>query len=153
MYKTKIFIIISVALALTADLVAQEISEKEMIGFGCWYEGRRTKPVEQGLQLLSNKNLNGLRKNLNNSNSAKQFFAVLALTKLDSAGTIELTSLELEQIGNIQNSNKKIAFCSGCTAFYETTLSEALYDNSEIYLTSNFWLNRTLKELRYCKDQ
>lgn len=139
-------------LFLSFNLIAQELSEKEMIGFGCWFSGRQTKQVERGFQLLSNNNLNQLRENLRKPNSAGQFFAVLTLTKLDSAGTISLSSGELEQIANIRNSTKKVSFCSGCTVFYESTLSDALDKNSVIYKASNFWISRKLKELNYCQE-
>lgn len=134
---------------LGVNLVAQELSEKEMIGFGCWSSGEQTKQVDQGFQLLSTGNIDKLRKNLNKSNSAKQFFAVIVLTKLDSAGTISLTSNELERISKIHYSAKKVAFCSGCITFYDSTLSDALNRESEIYKTSNYWINRTLQELNY----
>ena len=153
MRKSKFIILSMFLLFLGFNPSAQVPSEKQMIGFGCWFEGRQTKQVERGFQLLSNCNLSGLKKNLNKSNSATQFFAVVTLTKLDSAGTLSLTTEELERIAKINASRKKIAFCSGCTAFYESTLNEALNRNSEIYKTANFWINQKLKELNFCRDK
>lgn len=137
---------------LGVNLVAQELSEKEMIGFGCWSSGEQTKQVDQGFQLLSTGNIDKLRKNLNKANSAKQFFAVNVLTKLDSAGTISLTTTELGRISKIHDLTKKVAFCSGCLTFYESTLSDALIRDSEIYKTSNYWVNRTRTELDYLRN-
>lgn len=140
------FVVAVILFIIQLQSMAQDYPEKEMIGFGCWSEGRQTKVVKKGMDLIDRRDYNSLRNLLNKKNAAKQFFGVVALSKLDSAGIIALSESEINKIKSIRNSKRRVAFCSGCIVFGDATLKDALSieEKHTFFRTSEYWINRSL---------
>jgi len=117
--------ILFILLLLSFTSFSQQVSDKNMVGFGCSYSGESSKSAKRVIKLLKHENYDALKKDLDKGNAANQFLAVIALEKLEEIGKIELSASEKERINKIKSSKKKISYCSGCTMWHTLSLFEA----------------------------
>lgn len=114
----------------------------QMVGFGCYYEGRQTKPVIKFNKLIRNHNYKAISKALRSSNNAERYLAVITLERLSESGKYNLTPDEQTLINNIKISSDRVSVCSGCTYFDTISLKDAF--SSQMRLFSKSWLDHNL---------
>jgi hypothetical protein len=145
-YKARVLfgVLLTGLLLTTQELSAQDnIDPKTMVGFGCYYEGRQSRPVEKVTRLLQRGNSNAIKKLLGSSNSAEQFLAVIVLERLSELGRYSLNHADLVLIGEIKKSNRPVSIYSGCT-YFDTIPLQRIFESDELILFSRDWLNKNI---------
>lgn len=122
------------------------IDEKTLIGFACYYEGRKSKPVEKITEILKIKDYNTLRAKLYDSSTAEKYLATVTCEKLETRKLIKLTEKEAIQVKINKASNEKVTLCGGCTNEEEFTLKQ-MFTSEENFLSDSVeeWLMETIK--------
>jgi hypothetical protein len=123
-------------------VTGQDNVDNKVVGFGCYYEGRQTKPVVKFNNLIRNNNYKAISKALRSSNNAERYLAVITLERLSESGKYTLTPKEQTLINNIKTSSDLVSVCSGCTYFDTITLKDAF--SSQMHMFSKSWLDYNL---------
>jgi hypothetical protein len=101
---------------------------KEVLGFGCFYGGERTRVVNGMTPLVIGRNIDAIRRWLDSPLPAKQFLATFVLTQLHDRKKAELSDQDRKQMEAIRKSDAKVPVCSGCTSSERVPLY-TLFDN------------------------
>ncbi len=112
--------------------INKPIDENSLVGFACFYQGRKSEPVVVVSEVWKSKNYVKLKLLLFSSKPAEKYLATLLCLKLKGEGNIKLSNEELNQIVKNKISNKVISFCDGCTQREEFTLSQLFNDKMEL---------------------
>jgi hypothetical protein len=118
------------------------VNLKEMVGFGCYYEGRSTKTVVNVTKLLKAKSYKEISKLLTSGNSGEKYLAVISLQRLADNGQYKLNDNEKDSIAKAKLSDDMVSLCSGCTYFDKVPLKTILVEKDLI--GSSHWLDRTI---------
>jgi hypothetical protein len=141
----KIFLTIALTFFISVLTIAQDnVDLKEMVGFGCYYEGRSTKTVVKVTKLLKAKNYKGISKLLTSRNSGEKYLAVISLQRLADNGQYKLSDIEKDIISKAKLSDDMVSVCSGCTYFDKVPMKTILAENN--FIGSSYWLDRTIKK-------
>ncbi|MCL9804425.1 hypothetical protein NAT51_02755 [Flavobacterium amniphilum] len=116
----------------------EKIDENRLIGFGCYFSGRKSEPVKVMGKLLTKKDYIGIRAKLSAKSTAERYLATAVCTTLEAKKVISLTPSEQTRIKQNMMSPDKVVFCSGCTFEEEFTMKELLASGH---------LNNWLKEM------
>jgi hypothetical protein len=136
-------ILLTYFLSLTA--VAQDNVElKEMVGFGCYFEGKSIKTVREVERLLASKKYKGISKLLTSGNSGEKYLAVISLQRLSDIGKYNLSEIEKEIFSKAKELDEIVSVCSGCTYLDKVPMKTIL--SQDDFLGSNYWLDRILKD-------
>ena len=122
-----------------------EIDENNLIGFACYYSGRKSEPVKKFSEILLKKDYSIIKENLKSTNIADKYLATAICEKLSQKKLINLTEEELNQIKKNKNSSEKVSTCAGCTNDEKMTLKELLVEKSYITEETEEWLNKMIK--------
>lgn len=129
---------------LSLSTIAQDnVNLKEMVGFGCYFEGRYTKTVIKVTKLLETKKYKEISKLLTSRNSGEKYLAVISLLRLTDNGQYNLSDNEKDLIEKAKESDDMVSVCSGCTYFDKVPMKTILIEKDLI--GSSYWLDRTLK--------
>ena len=118
------------------------IDENNLVGFACYYSGRRSEPVEKITEILERKNYNELKKKISSEKPAEKYLATFACIKLLKNEIIELDQNELNQIEENKKSDLKIDFCGGCTNNENYKISELFSEKIEFTTAVENWFNQ-----------
>ena len=118
----------------------EKIEEDYLIGFGCFYAGRKSEPVKVLSKLLTKKDYASIREKLSAESLAEKYLATAVCTTLEQKKIISLTASEQNQIKQNWANNDKIVFCSGCTFKEKFTMKELLASGH-----LNNWLKEMIK--------
>lgn len=132
-------------LELPAPPPPREIDKNNLIGFACYYSGRKSDPVKLFSELNVGKQYSIIRKKLQSTSSAEKYLATIVCEKLQQKKLIRLTQKELNLIEENKMSLEKMTICSGCTRQEEFTIKEMLTDNNFLSETIERWLAETIK--------
>ena len=121
------------------------IDKKNLIGFACFYSGKKSEPVEKFTEILLKKDYSNIIKNLKATNIADKYLATAICEKLLQKKLINLTEEELNQIEMNKNSSEKVNTCVGCTNKETMTLKELLLEKNYISEETEEWLNKMIK--------
>ena len=119
--------------------------ENNVIGFACYYSGRKSKAVNKFSEILSKKDYSIIKGSLKATNIADKYLATAICEKLSQKKLINLTEEELNQIKKNKNSSEKVSTCAGCTNDETMTLKELLLEKNYITEETEEWLNEMLK--------
>jgi hypothetical protein len=122
-----------------------KIDKKNLIGFACFYSGKKSEPVEKFTEILLKKDYSNIIKNLKATNIADKYLATTICLKLLQKKLINLTEEELNQIKMNKNSCEKVNTCAGCTNNETMTLKELLLEKNYITEETEEWLNKMIK--------
>jgi hypothetical protein len=126
----RILLTITLTCFISLSTIAQDnVDLKEMVGFGCYYEGRSTKTVLTVTKLLKTKNYNGISKLLTSRNNGEKYLAVISLQRLVDNGQYNLNDTEKDLIEKAKLSDAKVSVCSGCTYFDKVAMKTILTEN------------------------
>ena len=117
----------------------------EMVGFGCYEEGRQSRPVEKISILIEKGKYNSIIKLLDSENNAKKYLAVIVCEKLAELNKLTLSQDLKEKIEVIYKSNGIVSVCSGCTYWDKLTLKNMLDKENEMRISADYWLNYKFK--------
>lgn len=141
----RIFLTIVLVLFTSHSTIAQDnVDLKEMVGFGCYYEGRSTKTVVKVTKLLKTKNYKGISKLLTSGNSGEKYLAVISIQRLADNGQYNLSDIEKDIISKAKLSDDMVSVCSGCTYFDKVPMKTILTEDNII--GSKYWLDRTINK-------
>lgn len=118
------------------------IDENSLVGFACYFEGRRSEPVENITKILERKNYVELKKKISSNKPAEKYLASFACIKLSEKKIITLNSIELSQIEENKKSDLEIYFCSGCTEKENYKLSQLFTEKIEFTKEVEDWFNQ-----------
>jgi hypothetical protein len=140
----KIIVTLILTYFISLSAIAQDNVElKEMVGFGCYFEGKSTKTVREVERLLASKRYKGISKLLTSGNSGEKYLAVISLQRLSDIGKYNLSEIEKELFSKAKESDEMVSVCSGCTYFDKVPMKTIL--SQDDFLGSNYWLDRILK--------
>ncbi|NHM03643.1 hypothetical protein [Flavobacterium celericrescens] len=122
-----------------------KIDKNNLIGFACFYSGKKSEPVEKFTEILLKKDYSNIIKNLKAKNIADKYLATAICEKLSQKKLINLTEEELNQIKMNKNSSEKVSTCAGCTNNKTMTLKELLLEKNYISEETEEWLNKIIK--------
>jgi len=145
---TKKFMRIGLTLILLCSLTilvnAQDnVEEKKMVGFGCYYAGQPTKLVIKVTEMLKDKKFKEVAELLSSETPAEKYLSVISLEKLVTIGKYELSETEKSLISKARSLHKLVSVCSGCTYFDKVSLKKMLADDN--FIGSKFWLDEVLE--------
>ena len=120
----------------------KKIDENSLVGFACYYSGRKSKPVENITELIEKKKFEELKKKIISNKPAEKFLATFACIKLLEKGIIKLNNNELIQINENKLSDVEIYSCGGCTEAENYKLSKLLSEKTEFISEVENWFNR-----------
>jgi hypothetical protein len=110
---------------LALSVMAQNgVREKNMIGFGCYYEGRQSQTVQKVSRQVSARKYNAIARLLRSRKAAACYMAVITIEKLEETGEYRPTDKEKLLMAEIKKSQRQVSVCSGCTYFENLPLSE-----------------------------
>lgn len=120
--------------------------ENSLVGFACYYSGRKSKPVKEISEILGNKEYSRVKEKLYSINIAEKYLATVICERLLKKRLITLTENELNQIKKNKVSSEKVTICSGCTHEAELTMSE-MFSSNENFLSKSIeeWLKGMIK--------
>lgn len=118
------------------------IDENSLVGFACYYSGRKSKPVENITEILEKKNFEKLKEKIVSNKPAEKYLATFACLKLLEKGIIQLNNNELNQIDKNKQSEEKIYFCGGCTVDENYKLSQLFTEKTEFTSAVENWFNK-----------
>jgi hypothetical protein len=140
----KLFTYIVLILCTKTLLLAQDnVDVNNMVGFGCYYEGRLSKPVVKVTKELKKRNYKAVARLLNSNNNAERFMAVITLERLAASGKYVLSEKEKELISGIKESDEDISVCSGCTYFDTVPLKKMFSQDFQLFAAN--WLEHNIK--------
>lgn len=141
----RVLLISALTYFISLSAIAQDnVNLKEMVGFGCYYEGRSTKTVIKVTKLLKAKNYKAISNLLTSGNSGEKYLAVISLQRLAESNQYKLSDTEKDLIAKAKLSDELVSVCSGCTYFDKVQMKTILTDSDVI--GSKFWLDRLIKE-------
>ncbi|MDG2431740.1 hypothetical protein [Flavobacterium sp.] len=120
----------------------KKIDENSLVGFACYYSGRKSKPVENITEIIEKKKFEELKKKIISNKPAEKYLATFACIKLLEKGIIKLNNDELNQIDENKRSDVEIYFCGGCTEAENYKLSKLLSEKTEFTSEVENWFNR-----------
>jgi hypothetical protein len=130
---------------ISISTIAQDnVDLKEMVGFGCYSEGRSTKTVVKVTKMLKTKNYKGISKLLTSRNNGEKYLAVISLQRLADNGKYNLNDNEKDLIEKAKLSDDKVSVCSGCTYFDKVSMKSILMEDN--FIGSKYWLDRTINK-------
>ena len=130
---------------LSLSTIAQDnVNLKEMVGFGCYYDGKSTKTVVKVTKLLKTKNYKGISKMLTSGNNGEKYLAVISLQRLADNGQYNLSDNEKDLIAKAKLSDDIISVCSGCTYFAKVPMKTILTEDN--FIGSKYWLDRIINK-------
>jgi hypothetical protein len=137
-------VLIFLLLTLTTScLFGQDnVNEKKMVGFGCYFGGQPTKTVNDVTELLLKKKYKAISELLKTGHGGEKYLATVSLEKLAALGRYELSDNEKELIKKIKTSDAKVSVCSGCTYFDKVSLKNMFSENN--FLGSDWWIEKIL---------
>lgn len=118
------------------------IDENSLVGFACYYAGRRSEPVENITEILERKNYDELKKKISSNKPAEKYLATFACIRLSENKIIKLNNNELSQIDENKKSDLKIYFCGGCTEKENYKLSQLFSEKIEFITEVEDWFNQ-----------
>ena len=139
-------ILLTIALAFLSPIctVAQDnVNRKEMVGFGCYFEGRTTKTVIKVMKLLKAKNYKRVSRLLTSGNSGEKYLAVISLQRLQEGGQYTLSKNDKDLLNKAMQSDVMVSVCEGCTYFDQVPLKNLLKNN---LFGASQWLDKTIKK-------
>lgn len=110
---------------------------KEVLGFGCFYGGERTRVVNGMIPLVIGRNIDAIRRWLDSPLPAKQFLATFVLTQLHDRKKAELSDQDRKQMEAIRKSDAKVPVCSGCTSSERVPLYTLFDNKNKHYMIHN----------------
>ncbi|WKZ60492.1 MAG: hypothetical protein QY309_03235 [Cyclobacteriaceae bacterium] len=141
----RVLLITALTYFISLSTIAQDnVNLKEMVGFGCYYEGRSTKTVIKVTKLLKAKNYKAISNLLTSGNNGEKYLAVISLQRLAESNQYKLSDTEKDLIAKAKLSDELVSVCSGCTYFDKVPMKTILTDSDVI--GSKFWLDRLIKE-------
>jgi hypothetical protein len=139
----KVIVLSAIFYLMTGILViAQDVDEKQMVGYGCSVGGSPSKPVVKVQELLRRSDYHSLTKLLSSDNTAYQYLAVITLERLSELNIIELEAKEIAVMAQIKSSDREVSVCSGCT-YWDTLPLKKLF-NHDGALGSSYWLDNVI---------
>lgn len=120
----------------------KKIDENSLVGFTCYYSGRKSKPVENITEIIENKKFEQLKKKIISNKPAEKYLATFACIKLLEKGIIKLNKDELNQIIENKLCDVEIYFCGGCTEAESYKLSKLLSEKTEFTSEVENWFNQ-----------
>jgi hypothetical protein len=141
--RTTLAITLIFFISLTAT-AQDNVNLREMVGFGCYFEGRYTKTVAKVTQLLETKKYDDISRLLSSRNTGKKYLAVIILQRLADNGQYKLSDNEKDLIEKAKLSDDKVSVCSGCTYFDKVSMKTILTEKDLI--GASYWLDRTIKK-------
>jgi hypothetical protein len=135
--------IVTVFISFSA-FAQDNVDLKEMVGFGCYYEGQPTKTVANVAKLLKRKNYKALSKLLASGNSGEKYLAVISLQRLADNGEYKLTLAEGDLISKARISEETVSVCSGCSYFEKVPMRIILAQDN--FIGSHYWLDSVIKK-------
>lgn len=121
---------------------SKNIDENSLVGFACYYSGRKSQPVKNITKILENKKYEELKKKIFSNKPAEKYLATLACIKLLEKDKIKLNNMELNQIDENKRSEVKIYFCGGCTKAENYKLSQLFSKKTEFTSEVENWYNQ-----------
>lgn len=118
------------------------IDENSLVGFACYYAGRRSEPVESITEILERKNYDELKKKISSNKPAEKYLATFACIRLSENKIIKLNNNELSQIDENKKSDLKIYFCGGCTKKENYKLSQLFSEKIEFITEVEDWFKQ-----------
>lgn len=137
-------IILIIFLTCSLTVLRGQDNDKNMVGFGCYYEGAETPPVKKMRSLIKSKKFDNISTLLLKGKNCEKYLAVITLERLAALGQYDLNENELKTITEIKNSDKLVSVCSGCTYFDKVSLRTMFSEDN--FLGYQFWLDRVLKK-------
>jgi hypothetical protein len=124
----------------------KKIDENSLVGFACYYSGRKSKPVKEISEILVKKEYSRVKEKLYSINTAEKYLATVICERLLQKRLITLTENELKQIEKNEVSNEKVTICSGCTHGEELTIKK-MFSSNENFLSKSIeeWLKDMIK--------
>jgi len=139
----RILLTIALTCFISLSTIAQDsVDLKEMVGFGCYFEGRSTETVIKVDKLLKSKNYKEISKLLTSRNSGEKYLAVISLQRLSDNGQYNLGDTERELIAKAKQSEDMVSLCSGCTYFDKVPMKKLL--TGDDFIGSKYWLDRVI---------
>ena len=121
------------------------MDENSLVGFGCYYSGRKSKPVEIMTEILENKKYEELKIKLYSKKSAEKYLSTFACIELSKKNLIHLNEIQLEQIVLNKQSNLKVSFCGGCTESENYNLYELFSEKIDFINQVESWFKEIKK--------
>lgn len=122
----------------------KKIDQQNLIGFACYYSGKKSEPVKRFSNLLTEENFTQIREKLNSKFIAEKYLSTIVCLRLDEKKIISLSQVELNQIEKNKISNEKLTICSGCTNEDELSLKELLTSKTYISNEVERWLEKMI---------
>jgi hypothetical protein len=139
-----LLIIILTCFISTATKAQDNVNQKEMVGFGCYFEGRYTKTVVKVTKLLETKKYKEISKLLASRNKGEKYLAVISLQKLADIGQYNLNEMEKNLIAKARLLDDLVSVCSGCTYFDKVAMKTMLTEDN--FIGSDYWLDGTISK-------
>lgn len=118
------------------------LNNYDEIGFGCGYDGKGTKLVEEFTEFIKNKDYKKIKSNLFSKSAGVLYLATVSCEYFAKEGVIKLNKIELEQINQNKNKTDSLYTCSGCTESEVFTIKQLMNDsNNYIKVESEWWLD------------
>jgi hypothetical protein len=138
-------LIITLTFFLSFTTRAQgNVDLKEIVGFGCYYDGKSTRTVIKVTKLLQIKRYEHISKLLTSKNKGEKYLAVISLQRLADIGHYQLSDIEKSLISQAKLSDDLVSVCSGCTYFEKVPMKNILAEKD--FIGSSYWLDRSIKE-------
>lgn len=142
---TRTILTIGLIVCMTSLTIAQNnVNPRQMVGFGCYYEGRLTKVVSKVSHLLEDKNYKAISRLLTSGNKGEKYLAVISLQRLEETGQYKINDKEKDLILKLKASDDLVSVCSGCTYFDKVQMKTMLADKD--FIGSSSWLDWALRE-------
>ena len=123
----------------------KKIDPNNLIGFACYYSGKKSNPVKLFSKLIVDKNYSEIRKRLEDKKPAIKYLAIIVCKKLEEKGKVQLSEREQNLININIKSSEKITICSGCTNEEELSIEEMFTEGNFLKKQTESWMNEILK--------
>lgn len=121
------------------------VDVKEMVGFGCYEDGSKSKPVQKVSRLIDKEEYDTIILLLDSKNNAEKFLAVVVCEKLSELNKVNLSKELKSKVTEIYKSNGIVSVCSGCIYWDKLTLKKILAKENNIRVSANYWLDYKFK--------
>jgi hypothetical protein len=135
---------ITILLTCFLTVLHAQDDDKNMVGFGCYFQGTETPPVKKVRNLIQTNRFNDISNLLTKGKNSEKYLAVITLERLDAMGQYNMTDRERTAITEIKKSDKMVSICSGCTYFDKVSLRTMFSEAN--FIGNQFWLDKLLKK-------